>query len=385
MATHERLARAAASGEGLQGIAHAVWEVTGLAVAVEDRYGNLRAWAGPGRPNPYPKEPSARREQLLRRLLRESRPVREGSRLLAVASPRPDVLGVLALVDPDGRAGQAELAALEHGVTVLAMELARLRSIAEAELRVRRDLIEDLLAGMDEQTAVIRGESLEVDLSRPHRAVVFSGHGRARDGDEQFFHAVRRATRDLNLGPLLVSRAGTVVLLTAEDVAWPALHAAVLRELGGGRCRIGVGTRTEEIGDIPRSHREALTALHLQASADARGQVVVFEELGVYRILAAARDQRDVEQFVRQWLGALQDYDAVKHTDLVETLAQYLECGGNYDATARALCVHRSTLKYRLQRIREISGLALGDPDVNFNLQLACRAWRTLRAVRSGG
>jgi DNA-binding PucR family transcriptional regulator len=39
-------------------------------------------------------------------------------------------------------------------------------------------------------------------------------------------------------------------------------------------------------------------------------------------------------------------------------------------------------LKYRLQRIRQISGLSLGEPEVDFNLQLACRAWRTARALQ---
>jgi DNA-binding PucR family transcriptional regulator len=160
------------------------------------------------------------------------------------------------------------------------------------------------------------------------------------------------------------------------------LHAAVLRELGGGQCRVGVGSRTSCVEDFSTSHREALLALNLQKDAGASEQVTVFDELGIYRLLASARDPREVERFIHTWLGALLEYDECKHSDLVETLAQYLECGGNYDATSRALCVHRSTLKYRLQRIRDISALALGDPDVNFNLQLACRAWRTLQAVR---
>ena len=50
------------------------------------------------------------------------------------------------------------------------------------------------------------------------------------------------------------------------------------------------------------------------------------------------------------------DYDARKQSELVRTLSVYLEQGGNYNATAKALVVHRSTLKYRLQRIRELSG-----------------------------
>src|SRR5690348_16495188 len=66
-AAHDRLTRVAVACEGEEGIARAVHELTGYPVAVEDRYGNLRAWAGPDRPDPYPKQPPARREQLLQR------------------------------------------------------------------------------------------------------------------------------------------------------------------------------------------------------------------------------------------------------------------------------------------------------------------------------
>ena len=45
--------------------------------------------------------------------------------------------------------------------------------------------------------------------------------------------------------------------------------------------------------------------------------------------------------------------------------------------------MHRNTLKYRLQRIRQISGLDLSDPETCFNLQLATRAWQTLRVLRN--
>jgi DNA-binding PucR family transcriptional regulator len=76
------------------------------------------------------------------------------------------------------------------------------------------------------------------------------------------------------------------------------------------------------------------------------------------------------------------DYDAAHGAQLVMTLSEYLECGGNYNATARVLSVHRSTLKYRLKRIREVSGYDLGLPDTQFNLQLAARAWRTMQALR---
>jgi DNA-binding PucR family transcriptional regulator len=384
MEIHERLTLVATSGEGQEGIARAVHELTGHPVAVEDRYGNLRAWAGPHRPDPYPKDVAARSEELLRRALANERPIRDGGRLLAVAQPRGDVLGVLVLIDPDATAGEHELVALEHGATVLAMELARLQSLAETELRLRRDLVEDLLAGTDQESALARAQALGYDLERLHRVVVVEGQGPADGGADPLFHAVRRAAASTGAGSLLVSRTGTVVLLADQDLDWDRLRAAVLHELGGGRrVRIGVGGGCGRVGDFPRSYREAHTALRVQAGSHGPERVTVFDELGVYRLLSRLQDTAEVERFVRDWLGVLLDYDARKQSELVRTLSVYLERGGNYNATAEALVVHRSTLKYRLQRIRELSGHDVNDPDTRFNLQLATRAWATLRALQS--
>jgi sugar diacid utilization regulator len=383
MEIHERLTKVAMSGEGQEGIARAVHELTGHPVAVEDRHGNLRAWAGPDRPDPYPKHGTARSEELLRRALASEHPIRDGGRLLTVAQPRADVLGVLVLIDPDGTAGEHELVALEHGATVLAMELARLRSLAETELRLRRDLVEDLLAGTDQESALARAQALGYDLERVHRVVVVEGQGRGDGGADRLFHAVRRAAGRTGAGSLLVSRTGTVVLLANQDLDWERLRGAVLHELGGGRVRIGVGGGCGRVGDFPRSYREAQTALRVQAGSHGTDRVTVFDELGVYRLLSRLENTAEVERFVRDWLGTLLDYDTRKQSELVRTLSVYLERGGNYNATAQALVVHRSTLKYRLQRIRELSGHDVNDPDSRFNLQLATRAWATLRALRS--
>lgn len=86
---------------------------------------------------------------------------------------------------------------------------------------------------------------------------------------------------------------------------------------------------------------------------------------------------------MQRWIGALLDYDRQRSSDLVRTLFHYLDQGGRYEATANALIVHRNTLKYRLQRIRQITGLDLSDPETSFNLQLATRAWQTLRVLRA--
>jgi sugar diacid utilization regulator len=382
MEIHARLTAVAVSGEGRDGIARAVHELTGLPVAIEDRYGNLRAWAGPNRPDPYPKDPASRREQLLRRALKSPRPLREGGNLLALAHPQGDVLGVILLVDPAGAAGEHELMALEHGATILAMELARVRSLAESELRIRRDLVDELLTGTDEESALARATALDYDLQRPHRVLVIEGHGRTKDNDA-FFQAVRHAAREEPAGTLLVARGAQVVLLADCEADWESLRNAVMRELGGGRARIGVGERCERIADFPRSYSQARLAMRLLATAEWDDRAVRFDDLGVYRLLIGNESLGEVERFVQQWIGPLLAYDQQRSADLVRTLSHYLDRGGKYEATAAALIVHRNTLKYRLQRIRQITGLDLSDPEVCFNLQLATRAWHTLTALHS--
>ena len=381
MDIHDRLTRVAVSGEGQPGIAKALHELTGMPVAIEDRYGNLSAWAGPGRPDPYPKESFAKREHLLRRLMLASKPVRDGERLILLVSPRTDLIGVVALIDPGRTADNADLVALEHGATVLSMELARLRSIADTELRLLRDLVHDLLAGTDDESAQARAEALDYDLRRPHRVVVVEGKGRSRAHDA-LLSAVRRAMRQARQVGLFETWSGNVAIVTAGQTDWEKLRRAIVTDLGGP-CHIGVGGTCARPSELPRSLREAGLALRLQKTLLPGSSACEYPKLGIFRMLAAIPDLTDVDEFVREWLGNLLDYDTRKGAELVHTLTQYLEHGGNYDATSAELSVHKSTLKYRLQRIRELTGLELNDPDVHFNLQLATRAWGTLQALRS--
>jgi sugar diacid utilization regulator len=388
MEIHARLTAVAASGEGREGIARAVHELTGLQVAIEDRHGNLQAWAGPHRPDPYPKDTSARRERLVARASREARPLRQGGQVLAVAHPQGDTLGVIVLHDPEERAGEQELMALEHGATILAMELARVRSLAESELRLRRDVVDELLDGADEQSTLDRALALGYDLQRRHRVVVVEGQGVDRAGsardEDALFQAVRRAARDASAGSLVVARRGEVVLLADVEPDWETLRLAVLRELGGhGRVRMGVGERCDAVPDYPRSYRQARLALRLPAQSSWDDTAIRFDDLGVYRLLVGIEDLGEVERFVQRWLGPLLEYDARRGSELVRTLAHHLERGGNYELTAKSLIVHRNTLKYRLQRIRQIADVDLADPETWFNLHLATRASSTLDMLRS--
>jgi sugar diacid utilization regulator len=380
---HEVLTRVAAYGGGAAGISNAVHDLTGLAVAVEDRFGNLLAWAGPGRPRTYPRPEPRNRAELLTRVRRSGRPMRHRDRIVAVAQPRDEVLGVLSLVDPGHEAGEQDVFALEHGAVVLAMELAHQRALAEAELRLRRDLVDDLLNGVDNESAWARAAAVGHDLHQPHQVVVARWDGPLRDEDT--VTALERAAgRVLGSAALTTRRRGAVVLVIPQPdqvggrPPWKELHRAVASLLRSPNGSIGVGRPCEEPSELPRSYSEAMRALKVRMATGGAGGATTFDELGIYRLLAAGAGDGEVHAFVREWLGPLIDYDAANRSELVATLWQYYECGGNYDSTAQALTIHRSTLRYRLRRIRDLTGRDLGAVESRLNLHVASRAWHIL-------
>lgn len=386
---HEVLTLAAAHGGGAAGIADALYDLTGLAVVVEDRFGGLLAWAGPGRPRTYPRPRPRIRAELLSGVRRSGRAMRYRDRIVAVAQPRDEVLGVLSVVDPDHLAGEREVFALEHGAVVLAMELAHLRALAETELRLRRDLVDDLLNGADNETAWARAAAVGHDLHQPHQVVV--AQWAAPVGGEEIVVALgQAAARVLGSPALTTRRRSTAVLVVPlpDQVGgrspWTELHRVVASMVRSPNGSIGVGRPCEEPSELPRSYSEAVRALKVRMASAGGGGATSFDELGIYRLLAASGGDGEVHDFVREWIGPLIDYDATNRSELVATLWQYFESGGNYDATARALTIHRSTLRYRLRRIRDLTGYDLGAVESRLNLQVASRAWRILGGSGSG-
>ncbi|MFH8498634.1 PucR family transcriptional regulator [Streptomyces coeruleorubidus] len=375
-AVHEALAEVAAAGGGEEAITGALHALTGFPVLVEDRFGRLRSWTGPGRPDPYPEPDPARHEEMLQGVARRGGPVRIKDRLISLVRPRGEVLGVLALVDPRNEADEYTVFALEHAATSLALELSHLRHLAGVELRLRRELVDDLLAGTDEASAYARSEAFGHDLHRIQYVVVVQW--RSQVSDDAFARTVDRAASAVGMPSLVTRRSDHVVLVAEGRPHDHALYETLARETGEPDGTIGVSARCDTPDGIPGRYQEALRALEVRRRSRRRYGTTFFDDLGLYRILGPGNEYRELEAFVQEWLGQLVDYDGRHRTALVETLSRYFDCGGNYAETAESLTIHRSTLRYRLQRIREISGHDLTNVEERLNLQVATRVWKIM-------
>lgn len=371
---HATLTAVSGSGAGIQGIADALHELTSLDVVVEDVFGNKRASSGGVAPHPHRPIGGANREETLRGAAAHGTPQRIGNRIFWLIRQKANILGVVLLLDPQRAADRLDIVALEHAATVLALEFAHQRVLAETELRLRRDLVEDLLAGTDNESAFQRAEAIGHNLRVSHTVTVLEWQ-RGVVGDE-IATAARKWATNARMNALAVRRPAMTILLT-DGVPEPAsLHRAISIDIGSNQGSIGIGSTAATPSDLPRSFAEAQRALQVQRESMSPFSGRLFADLGLYRILDRASDRPELNDFVTEWLGPLLSYDRRKNADLVETLTHYLDCGGNYDAAAESLTIHRSTLRYRLGRIRDISGRDLQDVEDRLNLHLATRIVR---------
>src|SRR6202165_5390934 len=238
---HEALAAVSGSSAGVTRIADALHELTSLTVVVEDVFGNPRAWSGSPRPAKYRPIGGSNREDVLRHAAANGKPERDGDRLFCVLRPNTDVLGVVLLHDTHHRVDRLDTYALEYAATVLALELSHQRELAEIELRLRRDLVEDLLAGTDDESAYSRAEALGHNLRTPHTVTVL--HWPQRIDIDLVAKSAGHWATTAGLHPLTARRPTMAVLLADGALQPAALHRAISADVGCDRGSIGIGSQ----------------------------------------------------------------------------------------------------------------------------------------------
>lgn len=119
------------------------------------------------------------------------------------------------------------------------------------------------------------------------------------------------------------------------------------------RIHIGVGSKMLDFRNIILSYKRGLAACKMAKKFN--HTFLTFEEMGVYQVLFMIEDHDILYQMYHQLLGPIIDYDKKHHTELEETLYNYLMFDSNQKAMAEALFMHRNTINYRMNKIKEIT------------------------------
>ena len=130
---------------------------------------------------------------------------------------------------------------------------------------------------------------------------------------------------------------------------------------------IGIGTRQKSLEKYKLSYEQASKCINLAIKQKQKNMIYYYEQLGLYQLFYDINNKTLLENFVHNILYNLIAYDKKYNTNLIQTLEVYLNKNCNLNQTAETLFIHRNTIKYRLQRIEEITNTSLDDAFTRLN------------------
>ncbi|MFI7636580.1 helix-turn-helix domain-containing protein [Nonomuraea sp. NPDC049400] len=353
---HDRMTSLVLRGGGIEDVAAVVTDVLGGSLAVLDDLGRpLTGDVGELDSGVFE---AAQASRAL------GRTVRRGDLLIASVDVGGEPLCTLIL-----RSDDADERILERAALVCALLLLFRRSVAEAEGRVRGELLDDLISRPDSPGLTDRARRLGVDLHAPH-VVVVAKHGGQRER-AAFWASSQAALRH----GLAAGRGDEVVLLLPGENAGRIAQnvaAELSASLHSTATAGAAGTAVE--GNVAGAYQEARRCAEALIALGRAGDGASAAELGFVGLLVG--DGRDVRGFVSRVLGAVTDYDARRGTALADTMAAYFGSGGSPSRTAEAMHIHVNTVTQRLDRIGKLLGDGWLEPERALEIQLALRLHR---------
>ncbi|HMT05804.1 MAG: helix-turn-helix domain-containing protein [Solirubrobacterales bacterium] len=362
-----RLASPVLAGRGLPGLARAASDVMGMPVAFLDRSGIVLAVAG------------ATQAQ-------EKKLTANGKGVGSVDL----VLGDTSVGEARFIGGEVDSDTIEVMAAFAALEIERARSDEWGNEGAVTEFVQALLASSITATEdILAGaEGVGCDLSRGGGVLMVRAHaGSAQEGDwrSRVLDMTLRTIRAVASGAIAgmgESEEGALVgilIPTSEEERLTKIEEALERELPRSLAGLTVTISRSRLAtgpeQIERAIREARLALNV-GEAEGRSPIA-FEDTGAYRLLLGTSTE-ELHSFYAETVEPLVAYDDQYETDLVATVENYLDSDANVPATAKQMFTHRHTIRYRLERVRDLSGHDATATEGRERLGLGIKAMRVL-------
>jgi purine catabolism regulator len=291
------------------------------------------------------------------------------------------------IVADDETFDDVDMLVLNQGAAICALEMARAKAISEVEKKLRGDFLTSLMAGtVSEAEAQAEGDRWGHDMQAPHVALVMTWYGERPPSSRRLETLVNGLMAGREKQALSQLRENELRLFFAtddSDVVGAArqfaedICRAARSEFRQARIAIGIGPVAARIWEWPASYREAFRAADIARRL--RSEIPLYAgDLDIYTLLARPDFRDDLRALRDKMIGNLLKYEERQRADLLQTLEAFFQCHGNHNQTAAMLSVHRNTLFYRMNRIADITGLDLNQPDVRLAVHLALKIHRLL-------
>jgi len=130
------------------------------------------------------------------------------------------------------------------------------------------------------------------------------------------------------------------------------MHKRSKKRIDDKRVYLGIGSQMKDLGQVYLSYKRAKAAVLM--AMQFKLPIVFFEDMGVYQILFSIEDKQILIEMYHRLLQPLIDYDQKHHGELEKTLFYYLIYGESQLTMAKNLYMHRNTINYRMNKIKEL-------------------------------
>lgn len=304
--------------------------------------------------------------------------------------------GYLSLVDASAALDDFDRLVLIYGADVCAIELAKSRAIAFAVEQARGDWVQMWLSGTpgDDDLMTTRAQQAGFDADTHYMVAVF--RTMTDKGAPLPLDPLIPLVRDDMTRRQITGAVGQYVdVIVALYPIEAHAHSARVRrmvdevraQLAGralnGSVAAGISRPASGLVALREAYREAKDAVSIANELGDREQTTFYGDLKLFQLLLALKERNldHLRRFYAETLGPVVEHDERKQADLIRTLNGFFAANGNLAKAATDLDVHRNTLVYRLDRIRELTALDLDDADNRLILHLALKIQRVLATV----
>ena len=325
-------------------------------------------------------------------------PIGEGrmARLISPIVSGDRARGYVSVIGPPDALDLLDALTAEHGAAACALEMAKVKAISEVKKELRGNFLEGLLAGtLPEKEALRLAGRLDHDTNCRRAIMTLTW-----DGDQS--PSMRRLETPLNWLLSSHNRPALVHIYSDDHVCvfqaladedndlGTALELArrlrehLRAEFPKNRLLCGLSGPAGNLAEWPIVYQQAVQAMRLAGRLHA-DSTVTFDSLGIYQLLVQLEDEPSARRFSDRIVGPLAAYDKRHRSSLMQTIIAYFHHHGNVSQTADALYIHRNTLSYRLDRIQDLTGQDLENPDERLALQLALKLWQVRPETDASG
>lgn len=319
-----------------------------------------------------------------------------------------DITGYIIVLQTHKRIEESDLPAIDHAVTITALELMKRNAIKQTRLRYKADFLDDLLSDkFDYQASKELGQIHGLSLKTKYACICINIKNLEKmrldkfdDEKERLSNTIKRIenltaaiaqeTPDkYHIVTFIRGNALICFLETkntereielkrrAKDLC-DNIVAEIKTEFSDINLIVGIG-KSQAVNGLHASYKMALQAIEYGELIAKRGQVFHIDDFKVYNFLQSFSDSKVLNSFYEKNISELIRYDEDNDSKLEETLTCFFEHKGNVTAASKALFIHRNTFMYRLEKIKSILEINLHDADELFSIQLALKVKNILR------